>query len=48
LSWCGEDWSRLPTADRRAPELKGMAAVALGVSVCTRQRQSERNEKSWN
>jgi hypothetical protein len=31
-----------------APELKEMAAVALGVSACARQRQGERNEKSWN
>jgi hypothetical protein len=31
LWWCGEDWSGLPTADRRVPELEGMAAVVLGV-----------------
>jgi hypothetical protein len=31
LWWCGEDWSGLPTADRRAPELEEMAAVVLGV-----------------
>jgi hypothetical protein len=33
---------------QETPELKKMAAVALGVSACARQRQSERNEKSWN
>jgi hypothetical protein len=31
LWWCGEGWSGLPTANRRAPELEEMAAVVLGV-----------------
>jgi hypothetical protein len=31
LSWCGEDWRGLPTANRRAPEMEEMAAVVLGV-----------------
>jgi hypothetical protein len=31
LWWCGENWSGLPTANRRAPELEEMAAVVLGV-----------------
>jgi hypothetical protein len=31
LWWCREDWSGLPTAERRALELKGMAAVVLRV-----------------
>jgi hypothetical protein len=31
LWWCGEDWSGLPTANRRAPEMEEMAAVVLGV-----------------
>jgi hypothetical protein len=31
LWWCGEDWSGLPTANRRAPEMEEMATVVLGV-----------------
>jgi hypothetical protein len=31
LWWCGEDWRRLPTANRGAPEMEEMTAVMLGV-----------------